>query len=57
MKQGFGDRRIIQPVGEVEFDSDAAFIANYNSYKFSGFGRDFHQHSIFLLTLLRLEAG
>ena len=57
MKQGLSDRRIIKPLGEVEFDSDTAFIANYNAYKFSGFGRDFQQHSIFLLRLLRLKAG
>ncbi len=57
MKQGFSDWRIIQPVGEVEFDADATFVANYNAHKFPRFARDFQQYGIFLLTLLGLKAG
>ena len=57
MKQGFGDWRIIQPMGEVEFNADAAFIANHDAYKFPGFTHDLQQHGVFVLTLLRLKAG
>jgi hypothetical protein len=57
MKQGFSDWRIIQPMGEVKFNADAAFISDYDAYKLSRFARDFEQHSVFLLSLLRLKAG
>ena len=57
MKQGFSDWRIIQPRVEMKLDTDSAFIAHYNAYQFPGFAGDFQQHSVFLLTLLRLEAG
>jgi hypothetical protein len=57
MKQGFSDWRIIQPVSEVEFNADAAFISDYDAYKLTGLARDFEQHSIFLFSLLRRKAG
>ncbi len=44
-------------MGEAEFNADAAFISDYDAYKFSRFARDFQQHSVFLFGLLRLKAG
>ena len=57
MKQGFSDWGIIQPVGEVEFNADAAFIADYDSHQLPGLAGDFQQYNIFLLTLLGFKAS
>jgi hypothetical protein len=41
VKQGFRNWRIIEPIGEMEFDADSAFVTHYNANEFTGFGCDF----------------